>query len=90
MELSWDENKRQKVLQERGLDMANVPEVFGGAHFTDLDDRVDYGEVRFVTTGFLNRRLCVVVWTPRAAARHIISLRKANDREKASFERRMG
>ena len=89
MKLSWDENKRLRVLKERGLDMADVPEIFNGAHFTDLDNRIDYGEVRYVTTGFLNLRLCVMVWKPRDTMHHVISLRKANDREKARFEKRM-
>jgi uncharacterized protein len=69
--------------------MANVHKIFNGAHFTELDDRFDYGEVRYITTGFLNSRLCVVVWTPRETVHHVISLRKSNDREKAHFERRM-
>jgi uncharacterized protein len=89
MKLSWDENKRQKVLLERGLNMADVPEMFEHTHFTDQDSRIDYGEIRQVTTGFLNARLCVVVWTLREAVHHIISLRKANDREKASFKKRV-
>jgi uncharacterized protein len=89
MKLSWDENKRQKILRERGLDMANVPEIFGSVHFTQEDKRIDYGEIRQVTTGFLNTRLCVVVWTQRDAVCHIISLRKANDREKTSFKTRV-
>jgi uncharacterized protein len=89
MKLSWDENKRQKVLKERGLDMADVLEIFENAHFTAEDNRTDYGEVRHVTTGFLNSRLCVVVWTLRDPVHHIISLRKANDREKARFKNRV-
>lgn len=89
MILSWDENKRQKVLLERGLDLADVAVIFESSHFTDQDLRVEYGEDRFVTTGYFKLRLCVVVWTPRGEFHHIISLRKANEREKASFERRM-
>ena len=89
MKLSWDENKRQKVLLERGLDMADVPQIFARTNFTDQDSRIDYGEVRQVTTGFLNDRLCVVVWTLREAVYHIMSLRKANDREKGHFKKRV-
>jgi uncharacterized protein len=89
MKLSWDEAKRQKVLELRGLDFAQVTELFSTINFTDRDDRHDYGEERFVTTGFLTGRLCVLVWTPRERIRHIISLRKANDREKERFKKRM-
>jgi uncharacterized protein len=90
MRLTWDENKRQKVLSERGLDFAQAAELFASQHFTDQDSRIDYGEDRYCSVGLLSQRLCVLVWTPRGNAVHVISLRKANDREKASFKRRMG
>ena len=31
----------------------------------------------------------VIVWTPRGAARRIISMRKANDREQAAYSPRL-
>jgi len=31
----------------------------------------------------------IVVWTPRGSARHVFSMRKANDREKARFGKRL-
>ena len=34
--------------------------------------------------------MVVLVWTPRGAARHIISMRKANDREQTRFQARIG
>jgi uncharacterized DUF497 family protein len=37
----------------------------------------------------LRGRMVVVVWTRRGNARHIISMRKANDREKARFGKRL-
>jgi uncharacterized protein len=90
MRLTWDENKRQKVLVECGLDMASVEEVFAGVHRTKIDDRIDYGEIRHVTYGYLKDRLCAVVWTRRGDMRHVISLRKANDREQKIFWAGMG
>jgi len=33
--------------------------------------------------GLLSGRLVVIGYTPRGAARHVFSMRKANDREKA-------
>jgi uncharacterized DUF497 family protein len=33
--------------------------------------------------GFLADRMVMVVWTPRDGTRHVISMRKCNDREKA-------
>jgi uncharacterized protein len=51
--------------------------------------RKDYGEPRFITIGSLDGRMVVSVWTPRGAVRRIISLRKANDREKALYGSRL-
>lgn len=87
MKISYDEAKRLRTLQERGLDFAETPEIFAGEHLTLEDDRQDYGEQRFNTFGFLKSRLVVVVWTPRADEIRIISLRKANDREQARYRR---
>jgi len=41
-------------------------------------DQRDYGESRFITIGFLDGAMVVMVWTPRRRARRIISMRRAN------------
>lgn len=61
--------------------MRRAREVFAGSHFTRADDRRDYGELRFVTVGWLDSRLVVFVWTPRGAARRVISMRHCHERE---------
>lgn len=85
MKLEFDSEKRTKTLQERGLDFARAVEVFKGVHFTGQDTRSNYEEDRFITVGTLDTRLVVLVWTPRGEVRRIISMRKANDREKAFY-----
>ncbi|HUD31458.1 MAG TPA: BrnT family toxin, partial [Variovorax sp.] len=42
------------------------------------------------TFGALAGRMVVVVWTPRGAARRIISMRYANDREIARYASALG
>ena len=49
------------------------------------DDRQDYSEDRFMTIGFLDAVMVVLVWTPRGGAYRIISMRKANERERALY-----
>ncbi len=50
----------------------------------EVDDiRKDYGERRIVCYGLLAGRLVVIGYTLRGRVRHIFSMRKANDREKA-------
>lgn len=85
MNLEFDQVKRKKTLLERGLDFARAVEVFAGVHFTGQDKRVDYEEGRFITVGWLDANMIVTVWTPRGEVRRIISMRKANDREKALY-----
>ncbi|MBA3668212.1 MAG: BrnT family toxin [Sphingomonas sp.] len=86
MEISYDAEKRSWTLRERGLDFADAVQVFAGTTLTIQDDRRDYGETRFQTMGRLGDRLVMLVWTPRHGAWHIISMRKANDREQKKFD----
>ena len=57
MRISYDEAKRQRTLDERGLDFAHADHVFKGKALQVVDDRFDYGEVRYQTMGMLNDRL---------------------------------
>ena len=88
MKVEFDAAKRAETLEQRGLDMVRAGELFDGATLTIEDDRIDYGETRYITIGFLDERMVVLVWTPRGDVRRIISMRKANDREKAIYEPR--
>ena len=90
MRITWDPAKRDAALVRRGLDFADANIVFNGSTFDWIDDRFDYGEVRTITIGTLRGRMVVVVWTQRGEARHIISMRKANEREQARHRQRPG
>lgn len=81
MRITSDRAKRAWTLEVRGLDMRRAKEIFAGVHLTRPDDRLDYGEPRFVTAGWLDERLVVFVWTPRGVARRIISMRHCHERE---------
>ncbi|TAM59751.1 MAG: BrnT family toxin [Rhodanobacter sp.] len=83
MRISYDPSKRQKTLDERGLDFEDAVLVFAGLTFEVEDTRQDYGETRMICFGHLAGRMVVVGYTPRGAVRHIFSMRKANEREQA-------
>lgn len=85
MEIEFDEIKWATTLEARGLDMTRAGDVLAGASLTVRDDRQDYGEDRFLTIGFLDGEMVVLVWTPRRNAQRIISLRKANERERKLY-----
>jgi uncharacterized DUF497 family protein len=89
MHIEFDPGKRDKTLAERDLDFVCAGDVFDGHHFTAPDLRQNYGEDRYITVGRLEGRMVVMVWTPRGAARRIISMRKANDREQARYQARL-
>ncbi len=81
LRLSYDPAKRERTLQERGLDFADARLVFEGVTVEVEDRRRDYGERRIICYGLLLGRMVVVGYTQRSAVRHIFSMRKANDRE---------
>jgi uncharacterized DUF497 family protein len=72
MEVDFDGAKRDKTLAERGLDFADAGKVFDGVHLSGQDTRQEYAEDRFITVGYLDDRLVVIVWTPRDDVRRII------------------
>ena len=85
MKIEFSTAKRNATLESRGLDMARAGDVFVDDTLTVEDDRRDYGEDRFITVGFLDGTMVVLVWTPRDEAYRIISMRKANERERALY-----
>ncbi len=82
MRLTFDPAKRTRTLAERGLDFRDAISVFAGTTVEIEDTRQDYGERRIICYGLLSGRMVVVGYTPRGAARHVFSMRKANAREK--------
>lgn len=81
MEITFDPEKRQWTFENRGLDFQDAALVFAGDYVELLDDRKDYGEVRYRVFGQLNGRHVAIIWTPRGQSRRIISMRYAHDEE---------
>jgi uncharacterized DUF497 family protein len=57
MKIGFDPAKRDLTLRHRGLDFAQADDLFAGRTATVVDDRRDYGEMRFITAGHLDGRL---------------------------------
>ena len=90
MKISYDPVKRDITLSERGLDFADAGIVFTGLQITQIDERLEYAEVRFQTYGLLNERMVMVVWIGTENDRRIISMRKCNDREQNRYREQLG
>ena len=81
MRFTWSERKRAINLREHGLDFLDAPRVFEGLTFTYEDDRIAYGEQRFITLGLLAGVPVSVAHTESDDEIRIISFRKATGRE---------
>lgn len=83
--IDWDQRKRQSNLKKHGFDVADADQVFDGVTFTYEDDRIAYGEQRFVTLGLLNGILVSIVHTEQADHIRVISMRKATKHEREIY-----
>lgn len=89
MEFEWDEAKRRSNLEKHGVDFIDAALVLADAPLILEDTRRDYGEQRCLALGERNGLLFVVAFTLRDGAFRIISARRANARERRSYEKRI-
>ncbi len=87
MQFEWDATKNLENIRNHKIDFTDVLEMFEGSMLIELDDRIDYGEDRWIGIGFLRTGVAVVVWTERQDdVIRIISARRANRYERKRFE----
>lgn len=89
MKIEYDPAKRQRTLEERGLDFDSISSVFDGFYLVRTDNRKEHGEVRYIMLGALDDKPVVCVWTPRGDAVRIISMRIADDDEREIYRREL-
>ena len=89
MRYEWDRAKNLANQKKHRLHFEDAEIVFRGETITFEDDRADYGEQRLITLGKLAGRVVVIAHTPRGAGTRIISMRKANEREKKIYQKRL-
>ena len=83
---SWTEAKRVINRERHQIDFNAANDFDWSTALLIPDLRRDYGETRIVAFGKIADRLHVLVYTPRGPVTHIISLRKANEREIRKYE----
>jgi uncharacterized DUF497 family protein len=79
---SVDANKSDRNRLIRGIDFASVVDFEWDSALISQDLRQDYAEHRFQALGFIGEHLHMLVFTPRESVIHVISLRRANQRER--------
>jgi hypothetical protein len=82
----YDPGKNENNLALRGISFDRAADFDWLSALVVEDKRKDYGEARFQALGFIEGRLHMLVFTPRAGDTHVISLRKANKREVKRYE----
>lgn len=85
LEIEFDQDKNELNILKHGLPLAFAAILFADDYKEKPDDRRSYGEPRFVAIGAIEGRLCICAYTWRKQVRRIISLRKANQRERNAY-----
>jgi uncharacterized DUF497 family protein len=87
MLLSYDPAKSARNEAERGLAFDLVEEFEWSSALIVEDRRRDYHEPRYQALGSIGEHLHMLVFTPRGGTVHVISLRRANQRERTRYAR---
>ena len=85
MRFEWDESKRRANIHRHGFDFEDGEKVFAGETVTNLDERFNYGERRFITLGLLRGRMVAIAYTEVEEVVRLISLRKASKNEQKIY-----
>lgn len=86
MEFEWDEAKRLKTLEERGVDILYAALIFEGPVLQERDDRKDYGEERTVSLGLVDDEPFIVVHTERDGLIRLITAWKGGRHDYRKYQ----
>jgi len=88
LQFEWDDAKAAENLAVHDVTFRKASLVFFDPFsIEDIDNRIDYGEDRFIRIGISEGQLLTVVYTQRHENIRIISARKANTSEKEDYYR---
>jgi uncharacterized DUF497 family protein len=85
MQLEWDPAKDAQNVARRGFSFAIVERLDWETSHTVEDIWADCDERRYITVGWIDATLYVIIWTPRGDNVRIISARKANARDRSLY-----
>lgn len=88
LEFEWDEAKAKLNLEKHGVSFLTAAAIFSHERLERIDDREDYGEVRWMALGRVNAEVYRVVYTWRAENLvRIISAQRASQDEEEIYYR---
>jgi uncharacterized DUF497 family protein len=85
MRVTYDPGKSTRNEELRGLPFELAKQFDWNCAQLIEDTRKDYNEQRIQALGYIGEHLHVMVFTPRDGAVHVISLRRANRRERTRY-----
>jgi len=85
MRITFDEAKDALNNRKHGVSLSEAEKLEWDDALIWQDTRRDYGEARMVALCAIGERLYCVVYVDRNDARRVISLRKANNKEKKLY-----
>lgn len=85
MKIIFDHSKDRTNQSKHGLSLSDAEKLEWEDALIWQDTRRDYGENRMIALGAIGERLYCVVYVDREDVRRIISLRKANNKEKILY-----
>ena len=81
----WDDAKDLANRLKHGVSFQEVLAFQWDTALEVADARMDYGEPRWAALGLIGQRLHTLIFTEREGAIRVISLRKANHRERKAY-----
>ena len=90
LKFEWDESKAARNLAKHGVSLLTAAAVFANEIVERIDDREDYGEVRFIALGRVEMTIYRIVYTWRSeGVIRIISAQKAARNEREIYYRQV-
>ncbi len=86
-EIRMGRTKKEANFEKHCVDFSEVENFEWDSAIETTDDRKDYGEQRWVAVGRILNRIYVLIYTIRKKNIRVISLRKANTRERNYYEK---
>jgi uncharacterized DUF497 family protein len=88
LEFEWDEAKARGNLKKHGVSFLTAAAIFSNERLERIDDREDYGELRWIALGRIGIEVFRVVFTGRGEKLiRIISAQKASKEEHEIYYR---
>ena len=85
VDVEFDPAKDEENQRKHGVSLGLTTEFHLGTAKIEVDDRKDYGEMRFNALGMLDHSLFSLTFTLRGEALRAISLRIANRKERRVY-----